>query len=131
MWQMEGGNDDDGSDINAYWVSGKIKPSLVSLMTKMLQLGINLKEVTSASTLNIGFQFRIDWNVSWTTSENFNFEHNDELAFGKTVLFDIGTINNMLQIKLKDDSSNPAPTIYGVDLYGTQLGLSTGERAVA
>jgi hypothetical protein len=116
MWQMESGNSDDNSAINAYWVSGKIKPSLVSLLTRMLMLGINCKEATSASTLNIGFQLRIDWNVSWTTSENFTFNHNDELAFGKTALFDVGTINNMLQIKLKDNSSNPAPTIYGIDL---------------
>jgi hypothetical protein len=92
-------------------------------------LGINCKEATSASTLNIGFQLRIDWNVSWTTSENFTFNHNDELAFGKTALFDVGTINNMLQIKLKDNSSNPAPTIYGIDLYGQPIGMSVGDRA--
>jgi hypothetical protein len=130
-WQLESGDSDDGSDINSYWVSGKIKPALVSLLTKALQLGVNLKEITSASTLNLSFQFRIDWNVSWTTAENFNYDHNDELAFGKTALFDIGTINNMLQIKIKDDSSNPAPTLYGIDLYGQQTGLSVGDRAVA
>ncbi len=128
-FQMESGNDDNGSDINAYWVSGKIKPSLVSLAVKALQIAIHFKEITSVSTLNIGFQYRNDWGVSWTTSENFNYDHNDELAFGKSQLFEIGTIENMLQIKLKDDSSNPAPTIYGVDLYGKQLGQEVGDRA--
>lgn len=131
MWQMESGNTDDGSAINKYWVSGKIKPSLVSMMTRMLDIGINLKEITSASTLNLGFQYRIDWNVSWTTVENFNYDHNDELAFGKTVLFDIGTIENMLQLKIKDDSTNPAPTIYGIDLYGQVIGESVGDRGIA
>ena len=131
LWQMESGNSDDGAAINAYWVSGKIKPSLVSMLTKALWMGINFKEITSASTLNIDFQFRIDWNVSWTTAETFNYDHNDELAFGKTTLFDIGTIENMLQIKLKNNSTNPAPTIYGVDLYGQLLGAGIGERAVA
>ena len=129
-FQMESGDDDNGSDINAYWVSAKIKPSLVSLAVKMLQAAIHFKEITSASTLNIGFQYRNDWNVSWSSSENFNYDHNDELAFGKTQLFEIGTIENMFQIKLKDDSSNPAPTIYGVDLYGKQLGQEVGDRAV-
>jgi len=131
MFEMESGNSDNGSDINAYWVSGKIKPSLVSLAVKALQMAIHYKQITSASTLNIGFQYRTDWGVSWTTSENFSYNHNDELNFGKTTLFDIGTIENMLQIKLKDDSSNPAPTIYGVDLYGQQLGLEVGDEAVA
>ena len=70
MWQMESGNSDDDSAINAYWVSGKIKPALVSLVTKALQLGLNLKEIISASTLNLSLQYRIDWNVSWTTAEN-------------------------------------------------------------
>lgn len=129
-FEMESGNSDNGVDINAYWVSGKIKPSLASLAVKMLQVGLHLKEVTSASTLNIGFQYRNDWGVSWNISENVNYDHNDELAFGKTPLFDIGTIENMFQIKLKNDSSDPAPTIYGVDLYGQQLGQEVGDRAV-
>lgn len=131
MWQVESGNSDDGSAINAYWVSGKIKPSLVSLANKMLMLGLNLKEITSASTLNLALQYRIDWNVSWTTAENHSFNHNDELAFGKTSLSEIGTIENMFQIKLKDNSTNPAPTIYGIDLYGVPLGVAVGDRATS
>ncbi len=130
MWQQESGSSDDGSAISAYWVSGKIKPSLVSMLTKALQLGINLKETSSASTLNLNFQFRIDWNVSWTTAEAFAYNRADSLTFGKTALFDIGTIENMLQIKLKDNSTNSAATLYGVDLYGETLGHSVGERAV-
>ena len=129
MWQMESGNSDDSSAINAYWVSGKIKPALVSLANKMLMVGLNLKEAVSASVINLSLQYRTDWNVSWTTAESHSFNHNDELAFGKTSLSDIGTINNMFQIKLKDNSTNPAPTIYGIDLYGEQLGLLTGDRA--
>ena len=131
MWQQESGDSDDGSAISAYWVSGKIKPSLVSMLTKALLLGLNLKEVSSASTLNLDFQFRIDWNVSWTTTEVFAYNRADAYTFGKTALFDIGTIENMLQIKIKENSTNPAVTLYGVDLYGEQLGLSIGERAVA
>lgn len=127
---MESGNDDDGEAINAYWVSGKLKPALVSLATKALQVGLNYKEITSASTLNLSLQFRIDWNVSWTTAENHSYNHNDELAFGKTSLSDIGTVENMLQLKISNNSTNPAPTIYGIDLYGTQLGLSVGDRGV-
>ena len=82
----------------------------MSLAVKMLQAGVNIKEITSGSTLNMYFQFRSDWNVSWSTAEAFNYEHNDELAFGKTALFDIGTIENMFQVKIKDNSTNPAPT---------------------
>jgi len=131
LWQMESGNSDDGSAINAYFVSGKIKPVVASLTTKMLQLAIHLKEIISASTLNLAFQFRIDWNVSWNTAENINYDHNDELAFGKTGLFDIGTVENMLQIKIKNNSTNPAPTIYGCDLYGIPLGQDIGARAAS
>ena len=132
MWLLDSGNDDDGSDINAYWVSGKIKPGLAStLLNKNLLLGVNCKYATSGSTINIGFRYRFDWNVSWQTVQNFSFNHNDELAFGKSVLFDIGSISNMLQIKLSDDSSNPASTIYSVELHGDELpqGTSLQTRA--
>lgn len=131
MFEMESGNDDNGSDINAYWVSGKVKPSLVSLLNKMLQIGIIVKEITSASTMNLSVQYRIDLNVAWNTGVNVNFDHNDEYAFGKTALIDIGTINNMVQMKIKDNSSNPASTIYGIDLYGEPLGLDVGDRATS
>lgn len=132
MWQLESGNSDDSSAINAYWVSAKIKPQLVSLLMKALQLGINLKEASSGSTLNAYFQFRIDWNVSWTTAEAFAYNRTDALTYGKTVLFDIGTVENMLQIKISDNSINAPITLYGVDLYGTPaIGNVVGERAVA
>ena len=129
-WLQESGNSDDSSSINAYWVSGKIKQTGVALLNKNLLLGINVKEVTSSSTINIAMQYRFDWNVSWNTAQNFSFNHNDELAFGKTVMFDIGSIENMLQVKLKDNSTNPAPTIYSLELYGEaqSLGVSIGDR---
>mgnify|MGYP001578078452 CR=1 FL=1 len=130
MWQMESGTSDDSSAISAYWVSGKIKPSLVSLLTKALQLALILKEVSSGSAHTLNFQFRIDWNVSWTTAETATYNRADALTFGKTALFDIGTIENMLQIKISNNSTLAAPTIYGVDLYGTPLGLEVGERAI-
>ncbi|KKN59226.1 hypothetical protein LCGC14_0544530, partial [marine sediment metagenome] len=132
-WLQESGDDDDGTDINAYWVSGKIKAEGVALLNKNLLLGINIKEITSSSTLNIGMEYRFDWNVSWLTSQNFNFDHNDELAFGKIKVFDIGNINNMLQVKLKDNSGNPAPTIYSIELFGDlqPLGVSIQDRATS
>lgn len=129
MYQVESGNADDGSAINAYWVSGKIKPSLVSLLNKMLRLGICCKEVTSASAINLSFQYRIDFNVSWISAQTFDYSHNDELAYAKTALFDIGTINNTFQIKIQNNSTDPAPVIYTVDLYGTPIGVGTGDRA--
>lgn len=132
MWEQEKGNTDDGTTINAYWVSGKIRPTLVSLLMKALNLGINFKQVYSVSTLNASFQFRIDWNVSWTTEENFAYNRADVLTFGATTLFDIGTIENMLQIKINDDSIGEGITLHGMDLYGTPvLGHSVSERATA
>lgn len=131
MWQMESGNDDDGSLINSYWVSGKIKPSNATLLNRLLQLGLHFKQVSSGSTINLNLQYRLDWNTSWSVAEQTNYDRNDDYAFGKTALFDIGTIENMIQLKVKDNSSNPAPTIYGVDLYGELLGVSVGDRAVA
>lgn len=131
MWEMDDGNSDDGSSINAYWVSGKIKPSASSILNRLLQTGIHFKEVSSGSTINLDFQYRLDWNTSWSTAEQTNFNRSDDYAFGKTALFDIGTIENMFQIKIKDNSTNPAPTIYGLDLYGEPLGLSVGDRGTS
>lgn len=131
IWEMESGNDDDGSDINAYWVSGKIKPASASLLSKLLQMAFHFKEVSSGSTLNMNVQYRLDWNTAWSTAEQTNFDRANDYAFGKTAIFDIGTIENMFQIKVKDDSSNPAPTIYGFDLYGQPLGVEVGDRGVS
>lgn len=131
MWELDTGNDDDGSDINAYWVSGKMKSDSIALINRRLLLGVNCKEETSATTVNVNFQYRLDWNVSWTTADTFNFDHNDELAFGKTALFDIGSISNMFQVKLQDNSSNPSSTIYSLELFGEPLGISTSDRSTA
>jgi len=131
MWGMESGNDDDGTAINAYWVSGKAKPKAIGLLNRLLLLGINHKEVTSASTINMNVKYRLDWNVSWLGSTNFNYDHNDEFAFGKTSMFDIGTIENMFQVKITENSKNPAPTIYSLELHGKELGVDLGDRATA
>jgi len=131
MLEMESGDSDDGSAINAYWVSGKIRPELVSLMMKALQLALNFKQVSSASELLAYFQFRIDWNVSWTTAEPFPYNRSNSLTFGETVSFEIGTVENMLQIKIYENSTNPALTLYNIDLYGPVLGLSVGDAAVS
>lgn len=134
MWLQESGNSDDGTAISAYWVSGKIKPqNAATLLNKNLLLGINTKYITSGSTININFQYRFNQAVSWTTAQTFSLNHNDELNFGKTTLFDIGSISNMLQVKLKDSSSNPAPTIYSIELIGNEvpLGVSLEDKATA
>ena len=131
LWQQESGNSDDGSSINSYWVSGKIKPNSVSLLSRLIQLALHFKESSSGSTINLTLQYRLDWNTTWSTGETTNFDRNDDYAFGKTSLFDIGTIENMFQVKIKDNSTNPSPTIYGLDLYGEPLGVSLGDRATA
>jgi len=131
MWQMESGDSDDGTDISAYWVSPRIKPGSVGTLSKSLQLGISFKQAPSVSTINLYFQFRIDWNVSWTTAETFAYNRADDFTFGKTVLIDIGTVENMLQMKIKDDSSNPAVSLYSLDLAGVLLGLEVGDGATS
>ena len=131
LWEMESGNSDDSSSINAYWVSGKIRPEGVSLLNRLLQLAIHFKEISSGSTLNMNFQSRIDWNTLWTDAVSFNYDRADEYAFGKTTVFDIGTIENMFQVKIKDNSTQAAPKIYGLDLYGESLGVGVGDRATA
>ena len=61
------------------------------------------------------------------------YSHNDEFTFGRTNIFDIGTIFNMLQIKLKDNSSQLPSTIYSIILHGVpvSLGNSREDRATA
>jgi hypothetical protein len=130
MYQMESGNSDDGSAINAYWVSGKIKPQSIGLLTKLLWVLLYFKQVTSGSPLTINFQCRNDWDVTWQNLQALNYDKNDSLAFGITQSIDIGTIENMFQIKLQDNSTQPAPTFYGCDLFGQQLSVEIEDRAV-
>ncbi len=129
MWEMESGNSDDGSAINGYWTSGKIRPENSRLLNKLLVAAVHLKEVSSEATLNLNIQYRLDWNTSWTTAEVVNYNRANDFTFGKTALLDIGTIENMFQIKVKDNSTQAASTIYGVDLHGESLGLSVGDGA--
>lgn len=79
----------------------------------------------------MGFQYRLDWNTSWNTVQTFAYHRTDEYAFGKLVSFDIHSIHNMLQVKISHNSSNLAPTLYGVELYGEPLGVKQGERATS
>jgi hypothetical protein len=46
-------------------------------------------------------------------------------------MFDVGTIHNMFQVKIVEDSSNLAPTLYGIELYGESLGINIKDRATA
>ena len=131
MFQPESGNSDNGDAINAYWVSGKIKPQSSGLLTKMLWLFLYIKQVFSASPLTMNFQFRSDWNVSWQPVQTFNYNRDDEFASGATINFDIGTIENMFQVKIQDNSTQPAGTLYGIDLFGTQLGTEVEDSAVS
>jgi len=131
MYQMESGNSDNGSAINAYYVSGKMKPQSAGLLSKTLWLLLYIKQISSGTALTINFQYRCDWNVTWTTAQAFSYDRNDQFAFGATVTFDVGTIENMFQIKLKDNSTQAASTIYGVDLFGKQLGTETEDRALS
>ncbi len=131
LWEMESGNSDDGTAINAYWVSSKIKVESLGILNRLLLLAINHKFITSASTLNMTKEYRSDWNVSWLASENFAYNHNDELAFGKTTMFDVGTIENMFQVKITDNSSNPAPTLYSLEFHGQKLGVNLQDRATS
>ncbi len=130
MSQVESGNSDNGSAINAYWVSGKIKPQSAGLLSKMLWLMLYIKQISSGSPLTMNFQYRSDWNVTWNPVQTFNYDRNDSFAFGSTVSFDIGTIENMFQIKIQDNSTQPAGTIYGADLFGQQMGAEVEDRAI-
>ena len=53
------------------------------------------------------------------------------MAFGSTIGFDIGTIENMFQVKIQDNSTQLAGTIYGIDLFGTQLGTEIEDRGTS
>ncbi len=131
LWEMESGNSDDGTAINAYWVSSKIKVESLGILNKLLLLAINHKFVTSASALNMTKEYRLDWNVSWLANENFAYNHNDELAFGKTTMFDVGTVENMFQVKITENSSNPAPTLYSLEFHGQKLGVDLQDKATS
>ena len=129
LWLQESGNNDDGSAINTYVVTGKIiQANAPALLNKGLLVGVNVKEVTSVSELTFNFQFRLNYDVSWSTAESVVYSHNDELTFGRTNIFDISTIFNMLQIKLKDNSSQLPSTIYSIILHGDPVPLGNSRE---
>jgi hypothetical protein len=130
-WLTDSGDDDDGTDIRAYYVSGKFKPDALGLMSKALLCGIRFKEIYSLTDLTMDFQFRLDQNAAWITAQTFAYNRADEYEFGKVAMFDVGTIHNMFQVKIVSDGSNPAPTLYGLELYGEPLGVNVKDRATS
>ncbi len=92
IYLVNSGNDDDGSAINAYWISEKLGISI--LLSRIDEIEVQTEAVACTPT----FRWRADWETTWITqtmASNTN-SHN----------FGPNRIDNMIQFSILDNSSN-------------------------
>jgi hypothetical protein len=96
-------NSDDGTNINGYWTSGKLDGGSVTMLSKIDEVEITTASTASSTPL---FSWRADFESAWvdkTLAESLN-RHN----------YDPGRIDNYIQFKIQDNSSNPTFQLWDI-----------------
>jgi len=109
---FDDGDDDDGSDINAYWLNKKLDLGSVPTAKRMYQTDI----ITNSVDFSLTFQQRQNWDSSWSTAKSLT--DNQYKHVMKT-----DRIGNLLQYKFADDSSDTAFKLIRVELTAEQMGI--------
>jgi hypothetical protein len=129
------GNDDDGSPISSYYFTRKADSKTLVALKKPSQTWVTTK-VTGDYTL--GVQYRLNWNSSWINTENV-LQNNGEYFLGTTFtlgtailggseavtrVFDLPNLQNLIQYKVYDNSTNPAWNLLSIDIPEDSLGYA-------
>jgi len=104
-------NSDSGTAINGFWTSEKIGNPII--LEKMDEVEVETASVSCTPT----FSWRADWETTWvdnTMTANAN-SHN----------WSPGRVDNMIQFKIADNSTNPAFRIWTI--LGSQRGIGGGK----
>lgn len=99
---------DDGTDINAYWLSFKIGEGIA--LRKMDEVEVE----TDSVACNPIFSWRCDWETTWTskTLSASSYSHN----------WNPHRIDNYIQFKIEDDSSDTTFKLWAISMNQRLLG---------
>src|SRR3990167_4544427 len=135
VFQLDSTNADDGSNINGYWTSRKWDFGFAPYLKKMGEVQIVTKTI---GNYNLSYQYRYNWDTSWTTAENLTMTSGGAWLLGDNLPATLGTRQaqthrltipsafNLFQIKVSNNTSNPSFEVYGLQIISTNLG-SVGE----
>lgn len=104
-WLYDNTNADDGNDISAYWDSAKIDGGTEVALKNFGYLTISTKSVACTPIISV----RSDWDSSYTALTTLTTATNKHVR-------DIPRMDNLLQIRIADDSSDAAFEIYRMSL---------------
>ena len=129
------GNSDNVSNINSYYYTRKIDSKLYPSMKKPKEVWVTVKTLGSYT---LTFQFRADWKTSWQSTDNITL-NSGEYLLGQTFVlgtatlggnealtkvFDLPNINNLVQFNLSNNTTNPAWSMYRIDIPLEYLGVA-------
>lgn len=126
------GATDDSAAINGYWTSRKWDWGFYPALKKMGEVQMSFKTL---GNYNVYFQERYNWSTSWSTAEAL-VQYNSEWLLGGvlpailggneavTHRYSIGGAFNSYQMKLYDNSTNPAFELYSLDTISMVEGAS-------
>jgi len=130
LHKWDDGVSDNGSNINAYWLSRKWDFGFLPALKKMGEVRLTTKTI---GEYDLTYNYRYNFSTTWSTDELLTM-FNGEWILGDVLPATLGgqeaqphrlTIPgafNLFQIKLTDNSSNPAFEVYSMDLVTNLTG---------
>ena len=113
MWLNDTGNNDDGTDINAYWTSMKIDLGSEIEMNALR----NITFTTTNSVATPLVKFKTDWDSSWTDTQTLT-------ASEEVHTYDLPRLSDLFQYYISDDSSTVAFGVIRASLVADKRGIA-------
>ena len=108
IYYLNSTNSDNGDAINSYWTSFKLGSPVI--LGKMDEVEVQTDSVSATPSLS----WRMDWESSWVTKTlgSARYTHN----------YNPGRIDNLIQFKIEDNSSNPTFKLWTLGAYERPVG---------
>lgn len=129
LWNS--GTDDDGVAINSWWLSRRWDFGFMPAIKKMGEVQLVTKTL---GNYDMSYQYRYNFDNNWSTAKTISMLTRGDWLLGGTLPATLGgheaqvhrlTIPgkfNLFQVKLSENSSNPAWEVYGLDLATNATG---------
>lgn len=111
MYLLNSTGSDDGSSINSYWTSPKIGNSIT--LDRIDEVEVETASVVCTPT----FSWRADWDTTWTD--------NTMVASTNSHNYDPGRIDNLIQFKIANNSTQDAFKLWSI--LGSEKRLGIGK----
>jgi hypothetical protein len=131
LYTWDSGNGDDGNTINSYWTSRRWDYGWMPMLKKGREMQITTKTIGG---YYLKYQERYDFDSSWSGTQHVSMIPAGGWLLGddlpallgtvgtSTTKYDIGNAFNLYQIKLSNNTTNPAYEVYSLDALVSSMG---------